>query len=394
MRHEYQYLRKSIRGNGLCCQQTGIMALWLIWFQKVALICCITIITPMLHDLSVIRAASDEPLQQSEVNHGRSSSWYVDSRMTATWDRQLLGIALEQITRHQHAAIWLDRRIDPSRPLSLSVRGERLQETLEKIASVCNLSIIQWSACTYLGPEKGVQTLITVEQRLQKELNDVAPAWRSRWLSKSSWKWPRLSQPRELIRMLFAGTGIKVEGLEQIPFDLWPARVLPSMSRVDRATLILVGFNLAPSLLADGSKCRIVPISIDWTSKYEEGTKLDTYQSNHPTQQEIRQPPSIRQLRRRSARSPVQVGPAEGQQLLTLRVREKPVRVILQELSRQLGLEFKWDKKKLAESGHSLDVRISCAVEQASVEQLLEAVLKPVGLRARREMKVIHIEVD
>ena len=376
MRLNYLDCRKSCWVMDLGCFR--VRPVWVRSSIAILVICAL---------VDVLVATSARADQNSDQDFGRRSETRILPRLTATWDRQLLGTALDQIAHHQRVRIWLDRRVDPSTSFSLAIRGMGPYETLDEIAVACNLRVVQLPGCAYLGPEGGARALITLEKQLQEHLKTVPPYWRSRWLSKSSWKWPRLSQPRELLHGLFAGSGITVEGLNQVPYDLWPARLLSPMSRVDRAALLLVGFDLAPRLSADGSSCRIVPFS----GNAETGHAATSVSGSFQPRRQRQPKQQAHGAQDRSSDSLSQTGQS---QVFSLRVREKHVGVVLQELARQLELELTWDKQNLDASGRSLDVRISCNVERASLEQLLETILKPAGLRSRRAGRRIHIEVD
>jgi hypothetical protein len=84
--------------------------------------------------------------------------------------------------------------------------------------------------------------------------------------------------------------------------------------------------------------------------------------------------------------------PAQStKQVYTLRVKEQPVGVILQQLAERLMWAIEIDNAAIEAAGFSLDMRVSFAVENCSQEALLEAVLQPAGLDYRKEGERIRI---
>lgn len=340
-------------------------------------------------------------------------------RITATWQGQPLRSALNRLAEQQQISVWLDRRVDPSQTLDLSIRNIPLHTVLERIAQRCGLRVTTVASVAYMGPQDSAAEIAAIREMLRASLSEVPLDMRRRWLQKSAWSWSRLSEPRNLLRDLFRHSRIELRGIERVPHDLWDARQLPTLALVDRAVLLLVGFDLAIQIAPDGKSCEIAPIErpITVTRQY----RLPT--NRQPTISQLRtqfRGLTIKQIgsrmhvtgdwedqqrlkaaiEGRSASKPSRpafgktstLAPQADLQVYSLRVREKPVGQVLKQLAAQLQLELTWDDKQLAANSRSLNTRISCELKSASLDGLLEGVLKPAGLSYRREGNHIRIE--
>jgi hypothetical protein len=64
---------------------------------------------------------------------------------------------------------------------------------------------------------------------------------------------------------------------------------------------------------------------------------------------------------------------------------------VLQELGRRLNWPIEIDERAIGAAGRSVDERVSFAVENATQEELLEALLRPAGLSFRRDGERIRV---
>jgi hypothetical protein len=76
----------------------------------------------------------------------------------------------------------------------------------------------------------------------------------------------------------------------------------------------------------------------------------------------------------------------------TLTITEQPIGPLLKKLSKQLDLQLQMDENKIESSGVSLDQRVSFQVEDATIDQLLQAAIKETPLKYRRQDRVLVIE--
>ncbi len=181
-------------------------------------------------------------------------------RITATWQGQQLGTALERLASTRQAPLWLDRRVDPRQRVDVQFTDVPFAQALAKLTEQHSLGVTQLDSVIYVGPRKTARGLATLARRARAALAQAPAALRKQWLRAAPSSWPRLTQPRALLKELLAQAGIELVDDKLVAHDLWQARELPPMALVDRVVLILAGFDLTCEISSDGKTWRGVPI--------------------------------------------------------------------------------------------------------------------------------------
>jgi hypothetical protein len=190
---------------------------------------------------------------------------------------------------------------------------------------------------------------------------------------------------------------------EAIPHDLWPAVNLPPLTAVDRLTILLAGFNLTYTIGGTAREIRIVPfpetVTLELTYPLElvPETMRTRVASRFPALSLERRPDGLlvsgtweehRQLKRLLAgRTPgTESHLQEGEEAYTLRVKAS-ARKLIATVSSQLGLQLEIDPSIT----EKLDEHISVEVDQVPAEELLEAIVAPIGLDYRLNGQLLTI---
>lgn len=319
--------------------------------------------------------------------------------------------AVESLARTQGVAILLDRRIDPQTAIELSLQDVPLLGVLQRLAAPCGATPVMLNDVVYLGPRMAVGGLSAAVESRRREAGQLPKGVSTRLLAAREWKWDTLAEPRALIQDLADEAHVKIENLELIPHDLWPAQQLPALPWVDRLSLVLAGFGLTYALEDEGQRVRFEPLPeaeiIERTYDAAlSATQLDAILAAAPPgvvevrdgQLEVRGTAEEHgQLQRLLAgRSPASRkgtgrksagGPGTEKTLFTLKVASQPLEAILHALESQTGLKVQWDET-LREK---LQTRVTFDVREAKLEELLDAALKPAGLTFRRSGNIVTI---
>jgi hypothetical protein len=157
-----------------------------------------------------------------------------------------------------------------------------------------------------------------------------------------------------------------------VPHDLWAGADLPAMPLVDQLTLIATQFDLTFEFAPDGRSVALVPIPEDIAV---EDRKPHTGRKNV----------SKRGTGRSGLDTPL------ARQRFTLTVVEEPLQRVLTQIAAQLGLDLEMDRESIAAAGISLERRISFDAKEVLIDELLRAVVKPVGLSFVREGRKVEI---
>lgn len=326
------------------------------------------------------------------------------------WAGTPLRQALDSLAHAQRIAVLIDRRVDPRQELDLKLNGLPLDQVLREVAKNRGLGICWLGPVAYLGPTRVTARLRTVAELRQEDVRSLPRTVGRKFLLPERLRWEDFATPRDLLSELAAQSGIEISGLELVPHDLWAAADLPPLSLVDRLTLIAGQFDLTFQLAADGTAVVLIPVPDDVAivRSYPGGRGpeqlAEKWAAMVPQSQikvmgdkifvrgllEDHERIAESMSHHRGPRS-TPAGRGQKQRLFTANIANKPVKQVLEHFSRQLELELKIDHEALEREDVSLQELISFSVENATFDELFEAVLDPVGCTFRRQGNVIEI---
>jgi hypothetical protein len=343
------------------------------------------------------------------------------SQQTASihWGQVPLRDAVARASGVFGEAILVDRRIDPTRRVTLHVDSVTLDELLQSLAASHALGTSRLGQLRYLGPSSAAAQLRTVAVVRGDEVSTLPTALAASLERAERLTWPRLTDPRKLISSVAIQRGWRIARAERIPHDLWPAGSLPPLSATEQLTALLIGFHLTFKVNAITRTLEIVslePVSIErrYSLVGRQRNKVALLQrelppgvvrvagnsvvvegrvEEHERVYELLEgvSKSLSQSLTGTGRGDLQPPVQSTKQVYTLRVEEQPVGVILRQLAERLQWTIEIDNAAIEAAGLSLEMRISFAVEKCSQEELLEAVLQPAGLDFRTDGDRIRI---
>jgi hypothetical protein len=337
--------------------------------------------------------------------------------VTIAWQGVPLRTALTRLSETRQLVIWLDRRVDPTTPISLSAADRPLGETLQALAEQAGASATPFAGVIYVGPPQVAGELATLAVLAREPLAGAPVAVRNRWLMPRPWKFARLSQPRQLLVELAASVDARVDNQQVVPHDLWPERTLPAMAPIDGAVLLLAGFDQTPLLSPDGSSLTVAAIkrpaviareyrvpnsrqaAFDAAvaemggavqsaaggrrtiaARIEDHSKLRAIASGRPVDAA---------QERDDKRNATPSTAAIDDRRFTLTIDNKPIAAVLNQLAAQLNLQIEWDGAIADDEVRN--ALVSCQVAQAELDELLRALLAPAGLDFERSENRILI---
>ena len=339
----------------------------------------------------------------------------LQQRVTLAWDDQEVASALERLAEVQRIPLWIDRRLDPHARVSLAGSNLTISELMDRLAASDgrNWGWTSLRTVIYFGPRQTAGELATLSELARQAVANAPPTARRRWLTQSPWEFPRLSEPKALLATVITDSGSEMRDIAPIPHDLWPACSLPGIPPIDRAVLILASFDLQLSASRDARQVGGTPIErpLQLTAAYPASEELqaviDALTEADSTIRSRRQGRRLsvsgrwedhEQLRR--ALNPAATSerttndgapPRAGEQRYTLRIANKPVGAVLDQLSAQLQVAVVWDPALAAATPSPRETLVSCEVREVDLDRLLKAVLTPAGLDFEREGATVTI---
>lgn len=359
-------------------------------------------------------AASSSPCRaQSATAAQQRLERVLDAPVSLAWQGQELAAGLGRLAEAHGIAVWIDRRIDPQATIDVEVHERPLREALAAVTASREWAAVPYRGVLYVGPRQSAEELATLAELARQSLAAAPAAARARWLRSEPWSLPKLSEPRALLKELAASAQTKVAHEALVPHDLWPARSLPALPAIDRAVLLLVGFDLTCSLSPDGRTLRVAPIArpvlverrytiarprqaafaaelaalgLQTAARPGQGSVVVEATAEQHQRLQAALSPAAPQRSAGAARPPA---PASTKRF-TLRIENQPAGGVVAQLAQQLGLEVEWLGSPAAADAARAR-RVSCDVREVDLDGLLSAVLAPAGLAFERADRKLEI---
>ncbi len=321
----------------------------------------------------------------------------LDQPITASWDGVALGEVARRLTETTGIAIWIDRRVDHTRPVQFTAKAMPLVELVESIAALHKLQSQRIGPVIYIATAKRVARLrIAIAQNRQ-----LAKTSRRELTDQHAWEWEKLTTPAALIERIGNQDELTVYGIELVPHDLLAARSISRISSTDLLTLLLFGFDLT---FHSGDTASLV------IEKLPNASTIDrryTLVDRHREKMLAAAKPLSENAQRRGndlwirgnmadhesfARAAGLLATATAKprpqpvadlsdRRFTLRVRDQRADFVIEQLATQLGATV--DKSKLRSD--DFGSRISFDVKTVTIDELLSEIADQAGVAIRRQ---------
>lgn len=327
--------------------------------------------------------------------------------VSVSWSNLPLVRALKSLGTAQRMAVVLDRRVDPERPITLAIDQEPLGEAMEKIARHLKLGYCQFGPIAYFGPPAMARRLRTLAALRLEELRQLPSPATRKLLMMRSWHWDDLTEPRQLVDDLAAEAGVEIVGADKITHDLWPAADLPPLSWIDRLTLVAAQFELSFELDKTGRRAQLVaaPATVALSRSYRAGADAAAvarrWAKALPDARVVVDKNQIRIEGRledhEAAQQRLRGKPMEkttvtaGKEVYQLSVENAALDQVVGQVAERLNLEFDWDRAAIDAAGIATDQLLTVKVQDASLDELVRAVLAGTGLAFRRDDRKISL---
>lgn len=319
--------------------------------------------------------------------------------VSATWQGQPLRQAMDNLAQSQGVAVMIDRRLDPSTPLTGQHADATLDELFSVAAQAAGGAATRLGEVHYLGPAKTAARLRTIAALRSEEAKRLPAPNRNRLLNKKPLFWDELGEPREILRRLCAEAQVRCETSEAVPHDLWAAVKTPPLALTDRLTLVLAQFELTFELDDDDTAMRLAPLPEVTVieRRYPGGTSAarvaERFRQRLPAGDvsvvngEVVVRARVEEHELLTARSSAgqEKKPVAGESRYQLQLQGVPLRQALAALEKRLTISFTYDAEDLTKAGVDLDMPVSIRVQDVTLDALLTTLLQPVGLAYRRE---------
>jgi hypothetical protein len=326
----------------------------------------------------------------------------LETNISISWSSNPLRSALSRLSEQQRLAVFLDRRVDPGQRIDFSVTGAAVDEALQRLAASRSLGVCYVGSVIYFGPPPTTAALPTVAALRRDEMARASRGASASALTARPLSWDDLTTPRELMEQTAVDAGLTLVNMDRIPHDLWAAGELPAQHLAERLTVLLAGFELSFRIV-DASRVEIVAwdapapivrhysVSGDAASAADQIAKLfpsaqvrahggdlevSAYAEEHEA---IARLLRGERVRRRTA--------VAAETRYSLKMESAPVGPLLKSLGPRLNLQVEFDPS----IADKLQSPVTFDVKDATLEELLDAIVEPARLAWRRDGETLRI---
>ncbi|HEY3964874.1 MAG TPA: STN domain-containing protein [Planctomycetaceae bacterium] len=362
---------------------------------------------------------ADEPTNLAAGTAFRSA---LEQPFSPTWDHIDLRVIVRAVEEGPRVAILLDRRIDPTAERSFKVSSDTLRECFDRLAAECDAGATIIGSVVYIGPRSSAEKLRTLVALRRAELKDLQiPESRRNVLTRGKpFRWDDLDRPADVVRRIAEEYRLEVQGVDQIPHDLWAAAALPDAAPVEALSLVLAQFDLSFQWTDETRGVRLEPVPervaiekphdpprgmspadavIRWQEEIPgleargEGNKVivSGTEELHELVERVRRGSRASDKGRPRAAAPLK--PLKLQRY-SGRIQNKPVGDLLRSLETpgQGLLTFEYDRAEFKAAGIDLNQRINIEFKNAKIEELLKLALGPLGVTVEIQDRTVRLK--
>lgn len=343
-----------------------------------------------------------------------------------SWKQASLRDALSMLQESYGIAILLDRRIDPTIPVEMSMEHVSLEAVLDKVAKSMGADVRLVGHCVYLAPPEAssiVRTLVALkEEQLASRRSQNTSQRQIALRSRQTARWADVTDSQTILKTVADRFDLTVENPERLPHDVWRNSVLTEMSSAEMLSLVLIQFELTFEWRDDLSAIRLVPLPEDRSQivvkKIHRARRavpqllkawrevVGDFQASVAGREitvlaRVEQHEQIDQLNQGKSpgEKPGEKGHTEiateptplDRRKFTLRVTGVSARAVMNQLE-QSGISFAFDAEALGRAKVDLETPVSMDVEGVGPAEFFEALFGPLSVTARFSGTTVRLE--
>ena len=174
------------------------------------------------------------------------------------WKDAELRDRLRAFSTDEKVAVMLDRQIDPSTLMNLGVENRTIEQIFWRVSAAAKIGVCRIEDCYYFGPVNTVVALPIALDTLNRQAKKVRRRSSVKWTIKRPVDTGPLVATKALIEAIATKHGFAVNGLQELPHDLWYEVSLPPTSVIAQMQLMLAGFGKTFEIDPDGKSITII----------------------------------------------------------------------------------------------------------------------------------------
>jgi hypothetical protein len=325
---------------------------------------------------------------------------------------------LDNLATTQRVACWLDRRIDPSSPVTLQLQQTPLLLVFEAIAGQLDAACGRLGDTLLIGRSEEIDPLLTQAERLSNQLkmDRSVPAARRLELTRGrAVSWSDLDRPADILQSAAKLWGLTITNVDAVPHDLWAAGSIAGVDASEALSLVLGQFDLSFEWGPEVKSITIMPMPQGITverghrpkslSSTEAEAAIQTVSPEAVVSQRgtsllvtatvLQHDAIARRLGEVDLPAAVKTTsvPLARRKFTEVKILRKPAGEVLQALIAQ-RLPLKYDAAALTADGVDLTKLITLEFEQVTAEDLIAAVCTQAGLTYTIEGETVRLQAQ
>lgn len=318
---------------------------------------------------------------------------------------------MRQLSDSQRISIVLDRRIDPTQSIELTLPPTPLRDIVSAARWQSGWRDVCHRKCRLCGTE-GLREKTSHAGRAS-ELRSVKLTWRNRPTSLTQTKtflWQNLDRPRDMLKEVADKFKIEIDGLDQRPHDLWAKTSLPQVTATEALSLLLVQFDSTFEFVSDRAAIRIVsipeqvliersypvlansPVILDAARKQFPDVELEQSGAKLIARGTVeRQTEIAAWLKPGNQKTSKPPDKPLSERRFTVKQRNAALGDVIKTFT-DYGVKIEYDPKPFADAGISLDQKIDIDVKDVSAETLFRKLCEPLGIEVTIDDETVRLQ--
>lgn len=333
----------------------------------------------------------------------RQAMMALSSQGFATFEKRPLGECLKTLGTAYRTAIWIDRRVDTSRLISIvgaTNDSQDSQTTLGRLVAVARLGGADAGLVenvVYVGPSDQVGIVQRAAVRLHNEIM-THRASKSEKVELQKLSWEDITTHSELLDIIEKQWSVKVNS--QLPHDIMHAGELPASTLATQLTLLHAGFGLQVDCDSDGtfSSTPLAQESIwkaDYGDKELQTDRLVAARKEYPkatmqTKGKVSTVTGPTGFHMRLLAPRVSnINPRTTDPKFTIPQFRAPLERVIGDLAKHLGMQVKWSEE-IPQSKRQAVVTFGVK-EWKTADEIVKQIADESGLTIQRKQQTIEV---
>lgn len=214
--------------------------------------------SPVLIESTEIEFLTGKKLDRRNLQE--LSFWWKDAELR---DR------LKAFSNAEKISVMLDRRIDPSTLMNLGVENRTVEQIFWRVSSAAEIGVCRIEDCYYFGPLDTVAAMPIALDTLSRQAKKMRRRSNVKWTIKRPVRSGPIVATKALIEAIADKHGFSVNGLQELPHDLWYEVSLPPTSVIGQMQLMLAGYGKTFEIDPDGKSITLIDFPAIQSAKRE-----------------------------------------------------------------------------------------------------------------------------